>query len=109
VLVALLGVDPRADFEIRLSGWLGEQPDDQAPEVLPQLLQLDLSRLQCFYGEEEEESLCRVPELARAEIIRTSGGHHFDGDYGALAGRILDGIARRAPGSVQVPSATPGP
>ena len=109
VLVALLGVDPRADFEIRLAGWLGEQPDDKAPEVLPQLLQLDLSRLQCFYGEEEQDSLCRVPELAKAEIIRTSGGHHFDGDYGALAARILDGIARRAPGAVPAATATPVP
>ena len=109
VVVDVLGVDSRADFAVRLSGWLGEQPDDHAPEVLPQLLQLDLSRLQCVYGEEEEDSLCRAPELARAEIIRTSGGHHFDGDYTALAGRILDGIARRAPGSVPVPSATPAP
>ena len=31
-----------------------------------------------------------------AEIIETAGGHHFDGDYDALALRILDGFRRRA-------------
>jgi type IV secretory pathway VirJ component len=109
VLVALLAVEPHADFEIHVSGWLGQKPDAQAPEVLPQILKLDLSRLQCFYGEEEEDSLCPAPELAAAEIIRTAGGHHFDGDYAALARRILDGVARRAPGALPAPSATPGP
>jgi type IV secretory pathway VirJ component len=100
VLVSLLGVEPRADFEIHFTGWLGQEPDETAPEVLPALLQLDLSRVQCFYGEDEESSLCRLPALAKAEVIRTSGGHHFDGDYDALAQRILDGIQRRAPGAV---------
>jgi len=52
-------------------------------------------RLQCFYGEEEEDTLCRDPQLAAAEVIRTKGGHHFDEDYVALARRILDGARRR--------------
>jgi type IV secretory pathway VirJ component len=108
VLVSLLGVEPRADFEIHFTGWLGQEPDETAPEVLPALLQLDLSRVQCFYGEDEEGSLCRLPALAKAEVIRTSGGHHFDGDYDALAQRILDGIEKRAPGAVPPqPTATP--
>jgi type IV secretory pathway VirJ component len=100
VLIALLGVEPRADFEIHFTGWLGQEPDATAPEVLPALLKLDLSRVQCFYGEDEEDSLCRLPALAAAEVIRTSGGHHFDGDYEALAQRVLDGIDKRAPGAV---------
>jgi type IV secretory pathway VirJ component len=51
--------------------------------------------VQCFYGEEEPESLCPDPLFDRAERIRTRGGHHFDGDYEALAGRILEGAGRR--------------
>jgi type IV secretory pathway VirJ component len=93
--VSLLGLEPRAPFEIAVSGWLGGVPADAAP-VLPELAQLDLSRVQCFYGEEEEQTLCPDPALAQAEIIRTTGGHHFDGDYPALARRILDGAERRA-------------
>jgi len=95
VQVSLLGLEPRAPFEIAVEGWLGGLPE-ASPEVLPELLRLDRSRVQCFYGEEEEQTLCRDPELAGAEIIRTEGGHHFDGDYEALAGQILTGAERRA-------------
>jgi type IV secretory pathway VirJ component len=92
--ISLLGLEPRALFEIAVSGWLGGVPSD-APPVLPELRRLDLSRVQCFYGEEEEETLCPEPDLAKAEIIRTRGGHHFDGDYAGLARRILAGAERR--------------
>ena len=57
--------------------------------------QLDVSRVQCVYGDQETDTLCRDPALARAEIIRTTGSHHFDGDYPALARKILDGAERR--------------
>jgi type IV secretory pathway VirJ component len=29
-------------------------------------------------------------------VIRTGGGHHFDGDYAPLARHIDDGVLRRA-------------
>jgi hypothetical protein len=46
-------------------------------------------------GADEEDSAC-PSLLGKAEVIRTAGGHHFDGKYGALAQRILDGFRRRA-------------
>jgi type IV secretory pathway VirJ component len=95
-LVSLLGLESRAVFEIEVSAWFGSRPGPEGTPVLPELERLDLSRLQCFYGEEEEDTLCPRPELARAEIVRTTGGHHFDGDYVALAKRILAGAERRA-------------
>jgi type IV secretory pathway VirJ component len=94
VLLSLLGLESHAPFEIEVTGWLGHT-DEEAPLVLPELLRFDLSRLQCVYGEEEEDSLCRVPELARAEILRVAGGHHFDEDYEKLAGAILSSAQRR--------------
>jgi type IV secretory pathway VirJ component len=94
VQLSLLGLEPNAPFEIDVSGWLGGV-DHDAPAVLPELQRLDLGRVQCFYGSDEETTLCPAPELAKAEIIRTEGGHHFDGDYDALAVRILDGARRR--------------
>lgn len=63
--------------------------------MLPEILRQNLGLFQCFYGAEEEYTLCRAPELADAEIIRSGGGHHFGGDYQALAEKILDGAARR--------------
>ncbi len=93
VQVSLLGLLPRALFQISVSGWLGVQ--DQGRPVLPELEALDLARVQCFYGEEEHDTLCTAPELAALERIRTRGGHHFDGDYERLARDILDGAKRR--------------
>ena len=96
-LISLLGLEAKASFEIHVTGWLGAVPSgEDAADVLPELLRLDLGRVQCFYGEEEEDSLCPDPALAKAEIIRTSGGHHFDGDYDALARKIAEGARRRA-------------
>ena len=66
--------------------------------MLPELARLDLARVQCFYGQEEGQTLCSDPELGPAEVIQTTGGHHFDGDYEALAKRILEGRAARRPG-----------
>jgi type IV secretory pathway VirJ component len=95
VQVSLLGLEPRAEFEVKVSGWFGGEPGSDAPPVLPEILRQNLGLFQCFYGAEEEDTLCRAPELAGAEIIRTGGGHHFGGDYRALAQKILDGAARR--------------
>jgi len=93
-LLSLLGLEANAPFEIEVTGWLG-QTDEDAPLVMPELQKFDLSRLQCVYGEEEEDSLCPAPELARAEILRVPGGHHFDEGYEKLADAILAGAKRR--------------
>jgi len=94
VLLSLLGLEPHAPFEIEVTGWLG-QTDEDAPLALPELLKFDLSRLQCVYGEEEDDTLCTAPELSSAEILRFPGGHHFDEDYEKVADAILAGAQRR--------------
>jgi type IV secretory pathway VirJ component len=88
-LIALLGFSRTADFEITVSGWLGEPPGPNALAVLPEVDKIPAPLMQCFYGRDEGDSAC--PELARrgVEVISTTGGHHFDGDYNALARRIL--------------------
>jgi type IV secretory pathway VirJ component len=95
VQVSLLGLEPRTEFEVKLSGWFGGEPSSGAPQVLPEMLRQDLGLFQCFHGADETDTLCTAPALAGAEIIRTGGGHHFGGDYTALADKILDGATRR--------------
>ncbi|MGH7336108.1 MAG: virulence factor family protein [Myxococcota bacterium] len=107
VQITLLGLGPRAPFKFKVSGWLGQlgidklgvdvDPYQDAPLVLPELVRVDPALVQCVYGEEEKDTLCTAPELRGIERVRTAGGHHFDGDYAALAQRILDGLRRRAP------------
>ena len=102
VQITLLGLGPRAPFQFKVSGWLGQlgvdvDPYQDAPLVLPELVRIDPALVQCVYGEEEKDTLCTAPELRGIETIRTAGDHHFDGNYAALAQRILDGLRRRAP------------
>jgi type IV secretory pathway VirJ component len=52
--------------------------------------------IQCFYGEDESDSACPALAEKKAEIIRAGRGHHFGGDYDALARDILAGLRRRA-------------
>jgi type IV secretory pathway VirJ component len=63
--------------------------------VLPEFERIDPGLIQCVYGEDEPDTRCRAPELARTERIHTKGGHHFDGDCQGLARKILAGAKRR--------------
>lgn len=92
--LSLLGLAEEASFEISLSGWMGAKQDDARP-VMPQLARIDPALIQCFRGREEEGSACAALDGTRYELVTTEGGHHFDGDYDALAERILAGFARR--------------
>jgi type IV secretory pathway VirJ component len=95
VQMSLLGFADRADFEITLTGWLGAPPSDRALPVAAELARVPPDMIQCIYGTDETDSAC--PTLPKeAEIIRTQGGHHFDGDYARLARVILDGLRRRS-------------
>ncbi len=94
--VSLLGVEKRAPFEFHLTGWLGVGGGADARPVLPEIARLDPRIVQCFYGEDEDDTACTAPELEPAERIETQGGHHFDGDYAALADRIMAGARRRS-------------
>lgn len=95
VQLSLLGLAQRTDFEIRVTGWLGVSADDDAPPVAPELKSIAPALIQCFYGEEEDDTVCPTPAMAGAEVIKTTGGHHFDGDYDSLARTIMDGAAKR--------------
>jgi type IV secretory pathway VirJ component len=93
--ISLMGLAERTDFEIRVTGWLGVSADDDAPPVLPEIKSINPALIQCFYGEEEDDTVCPTPGLAATEVIKTTGGHHFDGDYDSLARIIMDGAAKR--------------
>ncbi len=94
--ITLLGVSRAADFEIHMSQWIGDAPSADALPMPPELKRLEPTRVQCIYGEEDQQnSGCTDAALRTAEVVRTGGGHHFDGDYQALAKRIIDGAAAR--------------
>jgi type IV secretory pathway VirJ component len=93
-IVSLLGFAPAADFQVRVTGWLGMPPSDKALQAKPAVDRLPAGLVQCFYGENETDTLC--PALtATQEVIRTAGGHHFDHGYDVLERRILSGWEKR--------------
>ncbi|WP_018183836.1 virulence factor family protein [Kaistia granuli] len=94
--LSLLGLSEAVDYEISVGEFLGTSSSEG--ETLPDLKQIKPALVQCVYGEDEEDSACPKLEGTGVEMIKTTGGHHFDGDYDALAARILDGFKRRVAG-----------
>jgi type IV secretory pathway VirJ component len=94
-MLSLLGFAPSADFEIRVGGWLGMPPSADALPARPEIDRVPSELVQCFYGEDETDTLC--PRLANTGVvvIRTGGSHHFGHDYAHLAQVILNGWRRR--------------
>ncbi|QEA39505.1 virulence factor family protein [Pistricoccus aurantiacus] len=87
--ISLLGMARDAAFGIHVVDRLLGRESKDALSTLPEVAKLDLRLVQCVYGEEEENTACTAPEFDSAERIKTNGGHHFDGNYDALAQRIL--------------------
>jgi type IV secretory pathway VirJ component len=85
-LTALLGPGQKASFEFHVTNWIG--PGGDLP-IAPEALKLSAANTLCIFGLDEKDSLC--PELVpdHAQAMPLAGGHHFGGEYGALAARIL--------------------
>jgi len=90
-LTALLGLGQKASFEFHVSNWIG--PSGDKP-IAPEAAKLAAARTLCIYGQDERDSLC--PQLApeHVQAVPLAGGHHFGGEYGALAARILGAIPK---------------
>jgi type IV secretory pathway VirJ component len=95
-MISLLGLEPKADWEIRVAGWFGAPLSESATPLAPEFAKIPGELIQCCYGDEEKDSGC--PDLAdkRSELIRTPGAHHFARDYDSIAKDILDGLRRRS-------------
>jgi type IV secretory pathway VirJ component len=93
--LSLLGLSEAVDYEISVGEFLGTSSSEG--ETLPDLKRIKPALVQCVYGEDEDDSACPKLDGTGAELIKTTGGHHFDGDYDALAAKILDGFKCRVP------------
>ena len=95
VLISLLGFSHSADWQISAFGWLGAPPTAQATPVAPEVSHISPKLLKCFFGVEEDDTAC--PTLGSgAQIVETSGGHHFGGNYDSLEKQILAAFLRKS-------------
>lgn len=104
-LVALLGPARTTDFEFHVTDWLGGD-DASAMPVGPEVAALGALRVLCVHGEDEDDSLCPALDPTRVHRMTLPGGHHFGGDYDAIASRIL---AEAQLPSERVPPDAPSP
>jgi type IV secretory pathway VirJ component len=94
-LAAMLGLDERADFEFHLANWV--MSGATGPLVHPEVQKLAIPAALCIYGDDDAESLCpHLTDVGRVKIVRLAGGHHFNGDYDAVAEVIVSAAAIRA-------------
>ena len=86
-LTALLGLGTEATFEFHLSNWISNGSDGLP--IRPEAARFGAQPILCLYGEDDDESLC--PQLASPtfKVEKMAGGHHFGGEYDALAQLIL--------------------
>jgi len=86
-LMAILGMSEHAIFEFHVSSWIAD--DTSGPETLPEVNRISGMPVLCIYGEDEHDSLCPKLDPKKIRIVKVKGGHHFDGNYAALANEIL--------------------
>jgi len=88
-LMVLIALANTADFEIHVSGWLGQSVGELP--LAPELTKIPKAKILCIYGiEEKADSACTGLENSEANILELPGGHHFDQDYPKLTRQILN-------------------
>ncbi|MFN3719814.1 MAG: virulence factor family protein [Rhizobium rhizophilum] len=97
VQVSLLALSHQADYEVSVSGWLGTSSAEGKKDPLTDIAKIDPALVQCMFGTQEDDDACRALVGSKVETIGIDGGHHFDGNYPALAKRITDGLENRLP------------
>jgi type IV secretory pathway VirJ component len=93
-LIALLAPSRQTAFEFHLSDWIGGSAGKEQYATGPEVSKLTELPLLCFYGKEENESLCRAPLPPKAAVIPMPGGHHLSGDADFIVGQALGTLKR---------------
>lgn len=85
--IGLMGIETTYDLEFHITDWVPGKEDGKL--VLPELQKLKGKKIMCLYGKEEKGSLCPQLDKSLASVIAFEGGHHFGGDYNAMAEALL--------------------
>lgn len=93
--LTLMALSHQVDYEISVSGWLGVAGEGAGGDPVKDIAKIDPKRVQCIYGADEDDDPCPTLKASGVESISIDGGHHFDGDYDALAERIIAGLKQR--------------
>ncbi len=97
-LVVLLAPGKEAEFEVHVTDIFGGK-GRPTNAVLPDVRALKGTPVLCLYGDEElSDSLCPVLSgVPGTRAVLLKGGHHFDGDYAAIARIVLGELGMALP------------
>jgi type IV secretory pathway VirJ component len=85
--LTLIAPSSTANFEVKVSSWLGVGHAGLA--TVPELERLRGLPIVCLYGETDEDAVCPSLPAGLATVRRMPGGHHFGGDFSAVARQVL--------------------
>lgn len=86
--LVLLAPGMHASFEVSPLDWIGGGADS-GPSVPDALARLQPLPVLCMDGSEEDASGCHGAKVPSVQHVGLPGGHHFGGDFHAVATRIV--------------------
>ncbi len=90
IAAAAIGLSDKAVFEFKFANWISD-PANGIP-TRPEIAKFGELKLTCIYGRKEDDALCPLLDPAHSKAIELPGGHHFNGDYEAVAKAVLGGL-----------------
>jgi type IV secretory pathway VirJ component len=88
-LVALIGPDSAAQFDMPPDGWVSNRPRLPELPVVPEISKMKGVKVLCVSGVTEERNICKELPPGAATLVEVPGGHGFEGDAPRLAERFL--------------------
>jgi type IV secretory pathway VirJ component len=88
-VVALIGPDAAAQFDMPPDGWVSNRPRLPELPVAAEIPKLKGLKVLCVYGAEEKQNVCKSLPPGAATLVEAPGGHGFEGDAPRLAERFL--------------------
>jgi type IV secretory pathway VirJ component len=86
----MLSPDPLADFEIHIADMLHMASRKEKYDVPGELKKLVTKHVTCIFGEEEDKDDQKLFKESGAEIKLLPGTHHYNNNYDAISGEILN-------------------
>jgi type IV secretory pathway VirJ component len=95
--IALLSASKSVDFEFHVSNWL-DTGNSQERQTAPELKKISTLPVQCLYGSDDDDSVCRGLKAPQNwHITELPGDHHFNGNYEKVTALILANMPPASP------------
>jgi type IV secretory pathway VirJ component len=88
-LLVFLGPSKSAEFQFHLSDWLGGSSSGKGYPVQPEIEKLYGFKILCFYGEKDDDAICKRLNDSELKSIILPGGHRIGGKFDSIVREIL--------------------